>query len=177
MNRCQIPHVSIGALLACAAVVSTANAAPTANSTKGNKTATAWPGQTAGTHGKKSRFPSGGMPPSARGYYAIKWGVDNLSAKLTESGQLVRFSYRVIDPKKAAQLQDRSAAPAMLDGRVHVALQVPTMEKVGPLRQAMGAEAGKAYWIAFSNKGFPVKQGDEVSVTIGTFRADGLIVQ
>ena len=117
------------------------------------------------------------MPASAKGYYAIKWGVDQMEAKLTESGQLVRFSYRVIDPKKAAQLQDHGATPSMLDGRAHVALQVPTMEKVGPLRQAMGAEAGKAYWIAFSNKGFPVKQGDAVSVTIGTFRADGLIVQ
>jgi len=168
---------SFAALLACVAIASLADAAPTAAGKKTNQAASAWPGQTSHTHGRKSRFPSGGMPPSARGYYAIKWGVDELSVKLTESGQLVRFSYRVLDPKKAAQLQDRSAAPSMLDGRVHVALQVPTMEKVGPLRQAMGAEAGKAYWVAFSNKGFPVRQGDAVSVTIGTFRADGLIVQ
>jgi hypothetical protein len=183
MNQRLLVNVATGALLAYLAFVSAAAAGANATSAAGSskaktaRTTAAWPGQSAAMHGKKSRFPSGSMPPSARGYYAIKWGVDEMSAKLTESGQLVRFTYRVIDPKKAAQLQDRSAAPSMLDGRTHAALQVPTMEKVGPLRQAMGAEAGKAYWIAFSNKGFPVKQGDEVSVTIGTFRADGLIVQ
>jgi hypothetical protein len=127
--------------------------------------------------GKKSRFPSGGMPESARGYYAMKWGVDELTAKLTESSQLVRFTYRVTDPKKAASLQDHAAAPSMLDARARVALQVPTMEKVGPLRQQMAAQSGKIYWIAFSNKGFPVKTGDQVSVVIGPFRVDGLIVQ
>ena len=165
-------HVGMAILIAFAVLASAIVCA--ANT--GTHAKTAVQGNTA-VHGKKSRFPSGGMPASAKGYYAIKWGVDQMEAKLTESGQLVRFSYRVIDPKKAAQLQDRGATPSMLDGRAHVALQVPTMEKVGPLRQAMGAEAGKAYWIAFSNKGFPVKQGDSVSVTIGAFRADGLIVQ
>ncbi|MBS0419491.1 MAG: hypothetical protein JSR66_17405 [Proteobacteria bacterium] len=159
-------NVSVVLLLAYAVLASALVCAATP-ATHGKTTA----------HVKKSRFPSGGMPASARGYYAIKYGVDQMSAKLTESGQLVRFSYRVIDAKKAAQLQDRGATPNMLAARARVALQVPTMEKVGPLRQAMGAETGKAYWIAFSNKGFPVKQGDEVSVTIGTFRADGLIVQ
>jgi hypothetical protein len=128
-------------------------------------------------HGKKSRFPSGGMPPSARGYYATKWGVDQLTAKLTESSQLVRFTYRVTDPKKAAPLQDHAASPSLLDARARVALQVPTMEKVGPLRQQMAAESGKTYWVAFSNKGFPVRTGDQVSVVIGAFRVDGLIVQ
>jgi hypothetical protein len=127
--------------------------------------------------GKKSHFPRGGMPESARGQYAIKWGVDQLSAKLTESNELVRFTYRVIDPKKAAPLQDHAAAPSMLDARARVALQVPTMEKVGPLRQQMAVESGKTYWVAFSNKGFPVKTGDPVSVVIGSFRVDGLIVQ
>jgi len=129
------------------------------------------------TNGKKSRFPSGGMPASARGYYAMKWGVDELTAKLTESSQLVRFTYRVLDSKKAALLQDHAASPNLVDTRARVALQVPTMEKVGPLRQQMAVENGKTYWLAFSNKGFPVKTGDQVSVVIGAFRVDGLIVQ
>ena len=65
----------------------------------------------------------------------------------------------------------------MLDERSHAVLSVPTMEKVGPLRQSMAAENGKSYWMAFSNKGGPVKQGDQVSVVIGPVRIDGLIVQ
>ena len=33
-------------------------------------------------------------------YYAAVWGIDSLNVKLVESGQLVRFSYRVVDPAK-----------------------------------------------------------------------------
>jgi len=54
---------------------------------------------------------------------------------------------------------------------------VPTMEKVGPLRQSGAAEAGKTYWVLFSNRGRVVHDGDRVSVVIGSFRVDGLVVQ
>jgi len=53
---------------------------------------------------------------------------------------------------------------------------VPRMEKIGQLRQTGTPEAGKAYWMAFSNKGRPVKKGDRVDVVIGQFRAQGLVV-
>jgi len=118
-----------------------------------------------------------GMPDSARQYYARTWGVDQLSAKLVESGQLVRFNYRVIDAVKAAPLNVRASSPQMVDEKTHVSLVVPTMEKVGPLRQSMAPENGKIYWMVFSNKGNYVKAGDRVSVLIGPVRVDGLVVQ
>lgn len=129
------------------------------------------------TAAEKSRYAAGGMPESARGYYAMTWGVDQMSAKLAESGQLVRFSYRVIDAAKAKVLQDKASNPNLLDEAAHVVLVVPVMEKVGPLRQTMSAENGKSYWMVFSNKGNMVKSGHRVSVVIGAFRVDGLIVQ
>ena len=51
--------------------------------------------------------------------------------------------------------------------------------QVGLLRQAPTGkpEPGKAYWMAFSNKGRLVKRGDHVSVVIGRFHADGLVVE
>src|SRR6266403_4527994 len=106
------------------------------------------------------------MPESARQYYARTWGVDQLSAKLAESGQLVRFNYRVIDAVKAAPLNVRASSPQMIDAKARVSLQVPTMEKVGPLRQSMAPENGKIYWMVFSNKGNYVKPGHRVSVLI-----------
>ncbi len=118
-----------------------------------------------------------GMPQSARQYYAMLWGVDQLSAKLVESGALVRFDYRVVDARKAAPLNDRASSPQMIDEKARVALQVPVMEKVGPLRQTMAPESGKSYWMAFSNKGNYVKTGHRVSVVIGQVRLDGLVVQ
>jgi hypothetical protein len=123
------------------------------------------------------RHRSGGMPESARTFYALGWGVDQLSAQLAESGQLVRFSYRVVDAGKAAALHDKASAPNLIDEKARVALLVPTMEKVGPLRQSGPPENGKSYWMVFSNKGNVVRTGHRVSVVIGSFRVDGLVVQ
>jgi hypothetical protein len=109
-------------------------------------------------------------------YYRLVWGVESLSVKLVESGELVRFAWRVVDPEKARTLHDKKLDPALQDGQAGVSLVVPLMEKVGQLRQATTPEAGKSYWMAFSNKGRRVKRGDHVSVVIGEFRADGLVV-
>ncbi len=117
------------------------------------------------------------MPESARNYYAQYWGIDQLSAKLMESGALVRFNYHVVDARKAQTLQDKVASPTMIDEKAKISLVVPTLEKVGPLRQAMPVENGKTYWMAFSNKGSLVKAGHRVSVVIGPVRIDGLIVE
>ncbi len=110
-------------------------------------------------------------------YYQGIWGVDSLSVKWAESGEIVRFSYRVLDANKAKTLNDKKNEPALIDPRARVKLVVPAMEFAGPLRQSSTPEAGKSYWMAFSNKGRPVKRGDHVSVVIGNFHADGLVVE
>ncbi len=109
-------------------------------------------------------------------YYQLVWGIDSLSVKLAESGEVVRFNYRVLDPGKARVLNDKKSEPSLIDPRAGVSLVVPKMEKIGQLRQTGTPEAGKAYWMAFSNKGRPVKKGDRVDVVIGLFRAQGLVV-
>jgi hypothetical protein len=133
--------------------------------------------QATATAAHKSHFPRGGMPDSARAYYLTTYGVDNLSAQLTASGTLVRFTYRVVDAAKAQALQDRAAAPNMFDEAARAVLVVPNMEKVGPLRQSMPAEDGMTYWMTFSNRGGVVKSGHKVSVVVGPVRIDGLLVQ
>jgi hypothetical protein len=109
-------------------------------------------------------------------YYRLVWGVDSLSVKWTESGEMIRFSYRVLDPDKAKALNDQKSEPALISPRAGVSLVVPAMENVGKLRQSNEAEEGKSYWMTFSNKGRLVKRGDRVNVVIGKFRADGLVV-
>jgi hypothetical protein len=117
------------------------------------------------------------MPPRARNYYQMLWGVDSFDAKSVESGEMIRFSYRVLDPQKAAQLNDKHNQPALIDERAGVKLSVPTLEKVGALRQSTSPEAGKVYWMVFSNKERYVKSGDRVSVVIGKFRVGNLLVE
>jgi hypothetical protein len=112
----------------------------------------------------------------ARTYYELVWGVDSLSVKSTESGEVIRFSYRVLDADKANTLNDKKVEPSLIDLKAGVQLVVPSLEKVGKLRQSSAPLAGRSYWMAFSNKGRLVKRGDRVSVVIGQFRADGLVV-
>jgi hypothetical protein len=117
------------------------------------------------------------LPPSARKYYALIWGVDSLAVKSVESGEMIRFTYRVLDPEKAKALNDKKNEPSLIDPGAGVKLVVPSLEKVGKLRQSSTPEAGKVYWMAFSNKGGYVKPGHRVNVVIGQFKADGLVVQ
>ena len=133
-----------------------------------------------------STRPAGGMPYHFRlardvqrvnRYYGLIWGVDNLTVKWAESGELVRFSYQVVDAQKAKVLNDKKSEPSLIDPEAKVKLVVPSLEKVGQLRQSSTPIAGKSYWMAFSNKGRLVKRGDMVTVQIGMFRAQGLIVE
>lgn len=117
------------------------------------------------------------LPRRASMYYGMNWGVDKLRVKAMESGELIRFSYRVLDANKAKALSDKKAEPSLIDLQMGVQLVVPSLEQVGQLRQAAAPEAGKSYWMAFSNQGRRVKRGDRVSVMIGLFRADGLVVE
>jgi hypothetical protein len=111
-------------------------------------------------------------------FYEGVWGIDSLNVKWAESGEMVRFSWRVLDPQKAAPLNDKKHEPSLQDPQAGVSLVVPQMEKVGQLRQAsQNIEAGKSYWMAFSNVGRRVKRGDRVNVVIGNFQAQGLVVE
>lgn len=123
------------------------------------------------------RYRAHPVSASARQYYALIWGVDTLSVKSAESGEIIRFTYRVLDPAKAKTLNDKKNEPSLIDPGAGVKLVVPSLEKVGKLRQSSTPEAGKIYWMAFSNKGRLVKPGHRVNIVIGQFRADGLEVQ
>lgn len=109
-------------------------------------------------------------------YYRLVWGVEDLSVKWAESGEVIRFSYHVLDPDKATALNEKRNQPLLIDPKAGVQLVVPQMENIGLLRQSGPPEAGRSYWIAFSNKGRLVKRGDHVIVQVGPFKADGLVV-
>jgi len=134
------------------------------------------PGAQPAATAASSRYRPDRFAGRAGTYYRLIWGVDSLSVKWTESGEIIRFKYRVLDADKAKALGEKSAEPALIDPRAGVQLVVPTMENIGQLRQSGELEEGKSYWIVFSNKGRLVKRGDRVNVVIGQFHADGLVV-
>ena len=125
----------------------------------------------ASTHYQPNRFSRrAGM------YYGLVWGFDSLGLKAVESGEIIRFTYRVLDAEKAKALNSKKSEPFLIDPQARVKLVIPSLEKIGQLRQSGTPVAGKAYWMAFSNKGRLVKRGHRVNVVIGQFRADGLVV-
>jgi hypothetical protein len=110
-------------------------------------------------------------------YYEGVWGVGELRVKVAESGELIRFNYRVMDPAKAAALNDKKMEPELYDAQARVKLTIPQMEKVGKLRQESTPQAGMTYWMAFSNPTLVVKRGHRVDVVIGSFHATNLVVE
>jgi hypothetical protein len=142
------------------------------------------PGQTppgagtkgAKTHAKPSHYAPDRFAGRAGLNYRLVWGIDSMFVRLIESGELVRFTYRVLEPDKARVLNDVQSQAMLNDPKAGVSLVVPTMEKVGALRQTPTPEAGRSYWVTFSNKGRRVKRGDRVDVVIGQFKANNLVV-
>jgi len=126
--------------------------------------------------GKPTRYHPVRFSKRAELHYGLIWGVDSLAAKWTESGEVIKFTYRVLDATKAKALNDKKNEPSLIDPQAGVSLVVPSLEKVGQLRQSSTPQAGKTYWMAFSNKGRLVKRGDHVNVVMGHFRAEGLVV-
>ena len=117
------------------------------------------------------------VPMQEQLYYRGLWGIDSLKVKYTESGEIIRFTYRVVDPAKAVSLNDKKAEPVLYAPQAGVKLVVPQMEKVGKLRQTSTPIAGMSYWMAFSNSGRRVKPGHRVNVEIGNFHAMNLVVE
>jgi hypothetical protein len=128
------------------------------------------------TTGSHTRYHPDRFAGRAGEYYRMVWGVDSLVVRWAESGEVIRFSYRVLDATKAKTLNEKKSEPSLIDPKAGVSLVVPAMENVGQLRQSTVPENGKSYWMTFSNKGRLVKRGDHVTVVIGQFRAEGLVV-
>jgi len=117
------------------------------------------------------------FPKRAHAYYSLYWGIDSLSVKAVESGELIRFTWRVIDADKAKPLNDLKIQPSLIDPAAGVQLVVPSLPFMGEARQKSDPEGGKLYWMAFSNPTRNVKRGDHVNIVIGQFHADNLLVQ
>jgi hypothetical protein len=109
--------------------------------------------------------------------YRRLWGVDNITLKATASGSVIRFSYLVVDANKAQVLNDKKQEPYLLVQKTGARLEVPAAEKVGKLRQVATPENGREYWMVFQNSSHMVQPGDRVNIVIGTFHADGLVVE
>jgi len=156
----------LAGLFSASTIVSGQSAQPTAPAAKVTTPA-----------GAPSHYYPNRPPRRETEYYTAIWGVDSFSVKAVESGELIRFAYRVVDGDRAKAINDKKNEAYLISPAAHVKLVVPSLEKVGQLRQSSTPIVGNTYWMAFSNPGRPVKPGDRVDIEIGQFHVQGLLVQ
>jgi len=115
--------------------------------------------------------------PREKTFLKRKWGVEVMDVRQTAAGYMLEFRYRVLDAEKAKPLFERRTKPVLTHAETGAQLNVPTPAKTGALRNSNPPIAGQIYWMFFENPGKLVKQGSHVSIEIGEFRVDGLVVK
>ncbi len=104
------------------------------------------------------------------------FGINVLSLRPTAGGQMLDLRFQVVDPKKAKAVLDKNKKAYLLDGKTGKTLPVP-VTKAGSMRQTtLKPEAGRIYFMLFSNPNRMVKEGSSVSLIIGDFRKDSIVV-
>lgn len=109
-------------------------------------------------------------------YFRRNWGVEVIGIHPVSSGLMLNFRYRITDPVKAKTLNDMKSKAYVIDNVTGTCLAVPAMEKLGELRSGATPETDRIYFMIFGNPGRLVKPGGSVSVVVGNFRVDGLVV-
>jgi hypothetical protein len=106
-----------------------------------------------------------------------KWGVKIMGLRPIAAGHMLHLRLQVLDPAKAMHVLSRKSKAFIVDQDTGKALPVP-VTKSGPLRQTtLKPEVGRYYFALFSNPGGLVKEGSKVTVVIGDFRAENIMVE
>jgi hypothetical protein len=106
-----------------------------------------------------------------------RWGIQIIGIRQTAAGYMLDFRYRVTDPEKAAPLFVRKTKPYLIDQASGAKFAVPNPPKTGPLRTSDPPQANRIYFIFFGNPGKYIKPGNKVTVVIGDFRVENLVVE
>ncbi|HKK05404.1 MAG TPA: hypothetical protein VKA50_06080 [Gammaproteobacteria bacterium] len=124
-----------------------------------------------------SWFNAGAMSPSAS-ELRNTWGIEILGIRTSAAGYMLDYRFRVKDVDKAAPLLDRTIPAYIVVEKSGARLGVPNPPTTGRLRaSAKFPKKDRNYFIFFGNPGHYVKAGDRVSVVIGDFKVQHLVVQ
>jgi hypothetical protein len=119
------------------------------------------------------------LPVAPRGETGIeeRWGIKVIAVRLSGAGQMLDFRFRVVDAAKAAPLFARETKPQLIDQASGRSFAVPNMPKIGPLRTSDPPRPDTNYWMLFNNTARIVAAGSKVTVVIGEFRVEDLVVE
>ncbi len=106
-----------------------------------------------------------------------KWGIRVLAVRRTAEGYMLDFRYRIVDADKAAPLFSSRIKPYLIDEASGAVMGIPNVPKVGSLRSTRKPYQDRNYAMLFANPGQYIKTGARVTVVIGAFRAEHLVVE
>jgi hypothetical protein len=110
-----------------------------------------------------------------------RWGVEPLGVRLSAAGYMLDFRLRVLHREKAAPLLIRRSDCYLIAEESGDTLQVARSPKIGALRATVRTESmvkqDRIYATLFANPGRLVKAGDTVTVVMGDYRAEHVVVQ
>jgi hypothetical protein len=111
--------------------------------------------------------------------FAEKWGVELISLRLTSAGYMIDFRFRVLDVEKSNVFFDSRVKPLLVVERSNAKLPIPMAAKVGAFRttnRGRNIKPDKIYYMVFGNPDAHVKSGERVTMVIGDFKAERLVV-
>ena len=115
--------------------------------------------------------------PGHKTYMKRTWGIEVLWVREASAGYMLEFRYKGLDAEKAKSLFDRQIKPELIDEKTGGRVGVTSPGKIGPLRNSNTPAEGKTYWMFFTNPGRSIKPGDAVSIQIGDYLQEHLIVK
>jgi hypothetical protein len=108
-----------------------------------------------------------------------RWGVELLGIRNSAAGMFLDFRFKVLDADKSLPLFDHRIKPYVIAEKSAIKLPVPIAAKVGafrPTNRGKNIKSDKTYYILFGNPDRHVKTGETVTVVIGDFKVEHLIV-
>ena len=105
------------------------------------------------------------------------FGIEVVALHLAAAGHMLDFRFRVVDLDKAMPFFREDIKPYALDQKSGKSLSVPVPAKLGPMRPTgRDPKEGITYWMFFGNPGL-IGSGDKVTIVIGDYHLENLIVE
>ncbi len=126
-----------------------------------------------------SPFSTDSLDPEVKEQLEEQWGVRVIGLRIAANSYMLDFRFHVVDADKALPLFDSRTKPYVLVPKSNARLPVPMGAKVGafrPTNRGRNITAGRNYYMMFGNPDQHVAVGERVSIVIGDFRVDDLLV-
>lgn len=138
------------------------------------------PGRGATPGGSSS--PEGAVPAThsraSVGTVEEQWGLRIVRLAVVADGGIIDLRYQVLDPAKAEPVLDPTQPAFLQEESTGQVVSTARLPKIGELRQKLQqSNPDRVYFMGFGNSGGIIKSGSRVSLILGGYRLEQLVVR